>query len=75
MAAARHLSIDPSVPDTRLVLVMPSPPRVAETMPTPLETYQQSMDEIKAYIKAHGFDAAVMFFGTGVYMGIYYAAP
>jgi hypothetical protein len=54
---------------------MPSPPRVAETMPTPLETYQQSMDEIKAYIKAHGFDAAAMFFGTGVYMGIYYAAP
>jgi hypothetical protein len=45
---------------------------VAEEILTPDETFDKAVAEIKEYVKAHGWDAAAMFFGTSVYMGVYY---
>jgi hypothetical protein len=46
---------------------------VAEEILTPDEKFDRAFAEIKEYVKAHGWDAAAMFFGTSVYMGVYYA--
>lgn len=40
---------------------------------SPDEKFEKSFAEIKQYVRAHGWDAAAMFFGTAVYMGVYYA--
>jgi hypothetical protein len=50
-----------------------SPVGVAEEILTPDEKFDRAFAEIKEYVKAHGWDAAAMFFGTSVYMGVYYA--